>query len=128
MGRPIGSTGKKNRKWTLDEKLRIVKRVLDSKESIRSVSKDELISSGLLTTWVSKYQKGGSEELGADGRGRTGKYSRKKNMTRKEQLEYENLLLKIENERLKKGYQVRGGGRNKEYASINNKNSKSLKN
>ena len=32
------------------------------------------------------------------------KYSRKKESTPTEQLEYENMMLQIENERLKKGY------------------------
>ena len=32
------------------------------------------------------------------------KYSRKKELTEIEQLEYENMILRIENERLKKGY------------------------
>ena len=39
----------------------------------------------------------------------------------------ENLKLRIENERLKKGYQVKGGGANKEYVTLNDVNTKSLK-
>ncbi len=124
MGRPKGSTGKKNRKWTVEEKLRIVNRVLENIESLETVAKDENINSGQLHHWIRKYRDGGVEELGADRRGRVAKFTRKKNLTREEQLEYENLLLKIELERLKKGYQVKGGGKNKEYVSTSNKNSK----
>ena len=36
------------------------------------------------------------------------KYSAKKNLTEIEKLEYENMKLRIENERLKKGYYVEG--------------------
>ena len=36
------------------------------------------------------------------------KYSRKKNLTDLENLEYENMRLRIENERLKKGYMMKG--------------------
>ena len=38
------------------------------------------------------------------------KYSHKKNLTKEEQLEYENMKLKIENEVLKKGYLMKGDG------------------
>ena len=37
-------------------------------------------------------------------------YSSKKNLTDIEKLQYENMKLRIENERLKKGYQVEGDG------------------
>ena len=38
------------------------------------------------------------------------KYSRRKELTQIEQLEYENMKLRIENERLKKGYILKGDG------------------
>jgi transposase len=38
------------------------------------------------------------------------KYSNKKNLSDMEKLEYENMKLRIENERLKKGYLVKGDG------------------
>ena len=38
------------------------------------------------------------------------KYSNKKNLTEMEQLQYENMKLRIENERLKKGYLMKGDG------------------
>ncbi len=38
------------------------------------------------------------------------KYSSRKNLTEIEKLEYENMKLRIEVERLKKGYQVKGDG------------------
>ena len=38
------------------------------------------------------------------------KYSRRKSLTSMEKLEYENMKLRIENERLKKGYMVKGDG------------------
>ena len=48
-----------------------------------------------------------------------------KSLTKEERLELENLKLRIENERLKKGYQVKGVGAKKEYVSILEKNMKS---
>jgi hypothetical protein len=38
------------------------------------------------------------------------KYQNKKNLTKEEQLEYENMKLRIENELLKKGYLMKGDG------------------
>ena len=38
------------------------------------------------------------------------KYSSKKNLSEMEKLQYENMKLRIENERLKKGYLVKGDG------------------
>ena len=45
-------------------------------------------------------------------------------MTKEEELELENLKLRIENERLKKGYIVKGVGQNKKYYGIGKKNMK----
>lgn len=38
------------------------------------------------------------------------KFSNRKNLSEVEQLQYENMKLRIENERLKKGYLVKGDG------------------
>ena len=53
------------------------------------------------------------------------KLQRKKNRTREEELELENLKLKVEVARLKKGYQVKGVGSKKEYVTIKDLNTKS---
>ena len=49
----------------------------------------------------------------------------KKNKTREEELELENLKLKVEVARLKKGYRVKGVGSKKEYVTIKDLNTKS---
>ena len=83
--------------------------------------------------WIKKYQEEGLEGL----RSKTGKVKnprkgnplcglqRKKNKTREEELELENLKLKAEVARLKKGYQVKGVGSKKEYVTIKDLNTKS---
>ena len=50
-----------------------------------------------------------------------------KSLSREERLELENLKLRIENERLKKGYIVKGVGANKEYVTTLDVNTKSSK-
>ncbi len=108
-GRPKGG---KNKYWSKEEKLRIVNRVLLDGLSSKQVSDSENISNGMLNRWIQKYL-----ELGEDGLENTkkpgnplSKYSRKNNLTEIEKLEYENMRLRIENERLKKGYIVKGDG------------------
>lgn len=123
MGRLKGGT---NKYWSKNEKLRIVKRVIDDHLSTLEVSTDEKISNGMLNNWLKKYY-----ELGEDGltnKKKPGnplcKYSNKKDLTDLEKLQYENMKLRIENERLKKGYKVEGVGRKKVFISIKQENSK----
>jgi len=52
-------------------------------------------------------------------------YQNKKKLSREEQLEFENLKLKIEVARLKKGYRVKGAGTKKECVTIKDANTKS---
>jgi transposase-like protein len=123
MGRPKGG---KNRYWSKEEKLRIVKKILDESKSSYEVAKEENISSGMLRLWTRKYLEGGSEALVNKKKpgNPLSKYLNKKNLTREEELEYENMKLKIELERLKKGYKVKGDGQRKQYITIRKKNSK----
>ena len=61
---------------------------------------------------LKKYLEQG--EIGLENKKKPGnpliKYSRRKELTQIEQLEYENMKLRIENERLKKGYILKGDG------------------
>ena len=66
----------------------------------------------MIVNWIKKYK-----ELGYEGlinKRKPGnplsKYSKKNNLTEIEKLEFEIMKLKIENERLKKGYLVKGDG------------------
>ncbi len=102
MGRPKGG---KNKEWTQKEKLRIVKKVVEDHRSRSDVAKEEGIASGMLYTWLKKYRDNG--EAGLINKRKPGnpfaKYHNKKELTKVEKLEYENMKLKLENELLKKG-------------------------
>ena len=50
-----------------------------------------------------------------------------KSLSREERLDLENLKLRIENERLKKGYMVKGVGARKEFVTTLDANTKSSK-
>ena len=66
----------------------------------------------MIRRWVRTYLEKGEDAL--QNQRRPGnplvKYSRKKELTEIEKLEYENMKLRIENERLKKGYMMKGDG------------------
>ena len=102
-----------NTYYSKDEKLRIVKKVVEEGKSSYDVAKEENISSsGMIRRWVKIYIENGYDAL--ENKKKPGnplsKYSNKKNLTEMEQLQYENMKLRIENERLKKGYLVKGDG------------------
>ena len=125
MGRPKGT---KNVMRTPEEKEVIVLEALEN--GIRLTADMLSLSRKLLQTWVKKYAESGIDGLrsrpGRPGRGNGLKgLHLKKNKTREEELELENLKLKIEVSRLKKGYRVKGGGRGKEYVTTNGSNTKS---
>ena len=66
----------------------------------------------MLRNWVKKYVEQGEESL--ENKRKPGnplmKYSRRKELSDLEKLEYENMRLRIENKRLKKGYMMKGDG------------------
>ena len=108
-GRPKGGT---NKYWTAEEKLEIIKEIIIFEKSSSQVTKETGISNGMISNWIKKYNEQGME--GLKNKRKPGnplaKYSSKKNLTEIEQLQYENMKLRIENERLKKGYLVKGDG------------------
>jgi transposase len=128
MGRPKGSTGP-NRKWTIEEKMKIVRKHLDEHTSLRDLQREFKANGGLIHAWVTKYLDKGESglETSRNLRNPMNHLYRKKSLTREEQLTLENFQLKIEVERLKKGYQVKGVGRLKEYMPLSKKNTKPSK-
>lgn len=122
---------KKNAMRSPEEKEIIV---LESYENgVRLTAEKYDVSPRLLKKWRTKYHNNGIDGL----KSQTGKtkhpgqgnhisgLQRKKNKTREEELKLENLKLKIEVARLKKGYQVKGVGSKKEYVTIKDLNTKS---
>lgn len=107
MGRPKGKkNAKPNRYFSRDEKYEYVKLIVDGEISLSQLSRDNDISLGVLSTWVKRYQEGGIEGLASKRNPRNPLvlYQNRKSLNALEQLQYENMKLRIENERLKKGY------------------------
>ena len=100
----------KNKNYTIEEKERIINRVLMDLESIRFVSIDEgLLSDGMLYNWIKKYKESGYNIVERK-RGRSPTIMKKPKASKKketmeeqvERLKIENLYLKAELEYTKK--------------------------
>ena len=117
-------TKKENTMRTPEEKEQIV---LDSYQFGSNKAAEKYnIDRRLLLRWRDKYRDNGIEGLVSQ----TGKNSKGfgrpiKPKNREQELELENLKLKVEVARLKKGYQVKGVGSKKEYVTIKDLNTKS---
>ncbi len=122
------------------EKKKHIMRTPEEKESIIlesyqfggiKTAKKYDIDERLLRRWKAKYRDYGINGLyskigkTSHGYNKLTGLRKKKNKTREEELKLENLELKIEVARLKKGYQVKGVGSKKEYVTIKDLNTKS---
>jgi len=102
MGRPKGGT---NNNHSKEEKLALVKRNL-SGETLRSIERDTGINNSLIYRWTKQYMEGGEEALVNKRKpgNPLAKYTRKKELTPTEQLEYKIVLL--ERELLKRDVEI----------------------
>ena len=125
IGRPKGG---KNRKYTVEEKLSIVNMNLQDHISTIQIKKETGISDSLISAWIHKYLDNGLQGLENKKNKKSGNVyaalHTSKSLTKEERLELENMKLKIENERLKKGYLVKGVGADKEYVTFLEENMK----
>lgn len=100
----MASKGQKFRKWSYEEKLRIVKRHTEDHVSVNQLSREELARHTMICEWVKRYQEFGEEGLRP--KERTGNpYSAlhiSKSLTEVERLRLLVMKQEIEIERLKK--------------------------
>ena len=123
MGRPKGG---KNRKWTVEEKLRIINRHLEGHLPMKQVAKEEDISSGMLSNWIHRYLEGGEAALAKrQGGNPYAALHTSKHLTEEDRLRLIIAKQEVEIARLKKGYCVKGVGANKEYVTGKEKTTKS---
>jgi len=124
MSRPKGG---KNRRWTNEERLKYVLMCEEEHISICTLAKKEGIPQGTLDGWVRRYRRGGVEALNPEklhpGNPFAALHS-SKSLTEAERLTLLVEKLQIENERLKKGYTVKGVGADKEFVTTKDLNSK----
>ena len=121
---------RQNRKYSAEFKINCVKKVLEEHVSQNEICREYGIVRRNIQRWIRDYQEFGVEYFYEEHRGNHGgnpfaALHTSKSLSREERLELENLKLKIENERLKKGYMVKGVGANKEYVTTLDANTKS---
>ena len=120
--------GIKPRKWSKEDKLKLVLLHLNEKVSLMQIEKEYTVSNGLVSTWVKKYLNGGEEALVSRSGNPYAALHTSKSLSEVERLRLIVAKQEIEIARLKNGYWVEGVGANKEYVTGNGKNMKSSKN
>lgn len=124
VGRPKGG---KNKKWSPEEKERIVKRYFEGEISRSQLAKEEKVTDGMLHQWIKKYKDEGIEGL-INKTGKSGNafaaLHRSKDLPEIKRLQLQVAQLQVEVERLKKGYIVKGVGANKEFVATKDLNTK----
>ena len=124
MGRPKGG---KNRQWTNEERLKYVLMCEEEHIPVRTIVREEGISRGTLREWIRRYRSGGEEALNPEKLHPGNHFSAlhtSKSLSENERLILLVEKLQIENERLKKGYTVKGVGADKEFVTTKDLNSK----
>ena len=120
--------GTKPRKWSKEEKLKLVLLHLNEKVSLMQIEKEYSVSNGLVSTWVKKYLNGGEEALVSRSGNPYAALHTSKSLSEVDRLRLIVAKQEIEIARLKKGYWVKGVGVNKEYVTGSGENTRSSKN
>ena len=123
----MGKKGVPHRKWSKEEKLRIVQRHLEKHISIRTLEQEENVEHGLVSAWVKRYLEEGADGLEPKNGNPYAALHRSKSLSEIERLRLIVAKQEVEIERLKKGYWVEGVGASKEYVTGNSVTTKSSK-
>ena len=120
--------GQSRKVWTPEEKAEIVHKHLDQHISVRTLEKEYHADRSMICKWVKKYIAEGDSSFVHKGHPGNpfAALHLSKNLSETERLRLTVAKLEIENERLKKGYWVKGVGANKEYVTGLDKSTKSL--
>lgn len=120
--------GVPHRKWSKEEKLKIVKLHLEEHISISEIGRQYSMGSGMVSSWVKKYLEEGEDALEPRKGNPYAALHTSKSLSELERLRLIVAKQEVEIARLKKGYWVEGVGANREYVTGNGKTMKSLKN
>ena len=123
----MGKKGTPHRKWSKEEKLRIIDRHLKDHISLQTLGKEEGVDRGLISAWVKRFQECGEDGLVARNGNPYSALHTSKSLSEVERLRLIVAKQEVEIERLKKGYWVEGDGVNKVYVTGNGATTKSSK-
>lgn len=120
--------GVAHRKWSKEEKLRIIKLHLEEHQSLNQIEEEQGVDHSLVSAWVKKYLEEGEEALAPHKGNPYAALHTSKSLSEVERLRLMVAKLEVENARLKKGYWVEGAGASKEYVTGSGRTTKSSKN
>ena len=124
MGRIKGGN---NRQWSNDDRLKYVLMCEEQHIPLRTVAWEFNIPRGTLDGWIRRYRLGGIESLNPKKLHQGNRFSAlhaSKSLTEEYKLRLLVEKLEIENERLKKGYIVKGVGADKVFVTLKEWNSR----
>ena len=124
MGRIKGGN---NRQWSNDDRLKYVLMCEEQHIPLRTVAWEFNIPRGTLDGWIRRYRLGGIESLNPKKLHPGNRFSAlhaSKSLTEEYKLRLLVEKLEIENERLKKGYIVKGVGADKVFVTLKEWNSR----
>lgn len=119
--------GEPHRKWSKEEKLRIVQMHLEEHVSIKEIEKERGIDHSQVSAWVKRYLEEGTDGLEPKNGNPYAALHTSKKLSELDRLRLIVAKQEVEIERLKKGYWVEGVGANKEYVTGKDVIIKSLK-
>ena len=112
--------GQKKRVWSKEQKLEIIGKHLNEHISVRTLEKEYNADRSMICHWLRDYGKYGEAAFNSKSHRKGNPFAAlhtSKTLTETERLRLELAKLEIENERLKKGYRVKGVGANKEFVT-----------
>ena len=124
----MSKKGVQHRRWSKEEKLRIIRLHLDEHVSTKRIEKEYGIEHSLVSAWVKKYLEEGEDALEPHNGNPYATLHTSKSLNEVERLRLIVAKQEVEIARLKKGYWVEGAGVNKEYVTGSGKTTKSSKN
>ena len=124
----MSKKGITHRRWSKEDKMRIIRLHLDEHISIERIEKEQGIHHSLVCAWVKKYVEEGEEALEPHNGNPYAALHASKSLSEVERLRLIVAKQEVEIARLKKGYWVEGVGASKEYVTGSEKTTKSSKN
>lgn len=113
--------GKKKQIWTKEQKLAIIKKYYEEHLSAGSLAKEYNADKSMICRWIRNYNQYGETVFDSKNHRKDNPFSAlhtSKSLTENDRLRLQLAKLEIENERLKKGYHVKGAGANKEFVTL----------
>ena len=124
----MSKKGVPHRKWSKEEKLKIIRLHLDEHISIGQIETEYGVNHGLVSAWVKKYLEDGEDALEPRNGNPYAALHTSKTLSEVERLRLIIAKQEVEIARLKKGYWVEGAGASREYVTGSGKITKSSKN